>query len=595
MQSIQIILLIFAFLFFVSIVATRLSAHFGMPLLLVFLGVGMLAGEEGVGGIVYDSFFSATFIGQFALAIILLDGGLRTQMSSIKIAVKPAVTLATWGVVATVISLGLFTTFFLKIDWQLGFLMAAIVGSTDAAAVFSLLRNSGVRLHSRILSTLEVESGANDPMAIFLVTALLTLVTDPQDGGAAGFLKMLLLQMGLGFLIGFVAGKILAWILRKIALAEGLYALMIASGGLMAFALSNLLGGSGFLSVYIAGIIIGNTRSPANEPLLNVMDGLAWLAQASMFLVLGLLVTPSRLFEESFDALIIAAFLIFVARPLAVYSSLLWFPFKKREVAYISWVGLRGAVPITLAMMPLMAGVPNSRLFFDVVFSVVIFSLLIQGTTIGLMARKLKVVLPPQPEPLQSKAIWLTEKLNMHLQSFAVEKSSPAENSHPYALTRPKAFQHGRLFALIREGKSLRVGMNTRMQAEDVAWFIFPEDKGEDFAQQFVGYAQNDNEQEFFGDIEVKPYVRMSELAEEYGLQIAEEDAERTLGDMFRERFGDVPVAGDALKINDSEIIIKELDDRGYIKWLGLKIPERREAAQEADAEDTPPPLPPML
>lgn len=473
--------------------------------------------------------------------------------------------------------------------------MAAIVGSTDAAAVFSLLRNSGVRLHSRILSTLELESGANDPMAIFLVTALLTLVTEPQSGGLIGFLKMLILQMGLGLLIGFIAGKGLAWILRKITLAEGLYALMIASGGLMAFALSNVIGGSGFLTVYIAGIIIGNGRSPANEPLLNVMDGLAWLAQATMFLVLGLLVTPSRLFEESFDALIIAAFLIFVARPLAVYSSLLWFPFKKKEVAYISWVGLRGAVPITLAMMPLMAGVPNSMLFFDVVFSVVIFSLLIQGTTIGVMAKKLKVTLPPQPEPLQSKEIWLTNKLNMHLQSFAVEANSSAENSHPYVLTRPKAFQHGRLFALIREGKSLRVGINTRMQEDDIAWFIFPDDKGEEFAEQFAGREQNDSEQAFFGEIEVKPYVRMSELVEEYQIDVPEEDLDRTLGDMFRERFGDVPVAGDALKINDSEIIIKELDERGYIKWLGIKIPKPNEAAENDDAEDNLPPLLPPL
>ena len=440
MESMNLMFLIFAFLFFISIVATRLSAHLGMPLLLVFLGVGMLAGEEGIGGIQFSNFLAANMVGQLALAIILLDGGLRTSTASFRISLKPAVVLASWGVLATVLVLGAFATYFFDVNWRLGFLMAAIVGSTDAAAVFSLLRSSGVRLNSRILSTLELESGANDPMAIFLVTATITMLNQPENAGALSFIVMLLQQLLLGLLFGWGAGKGLAWLLQRIILAEGLYALLIASGGLMLFAFTNLFGGSGFLAVYLAGILIGNSRSRANEHLLNVMDGLAWLAQASMFLVLGLLVTPSRLFEQGFDAIVIAGCLILVARPLAVFSSLIWFPYSKREMAYISWVGLRGAVPITLAMMPLMEGIPNSRLIFDVIFSVVIVSLLIQGTTIGFMARKLKVVLPPQPEPLFSDEIWLTEKLTLQLQSFRVAEYSKAERSHPYALTRLKQF-----------------------------------------------------------------------------------------------------------------------------------------------------------
>ncbi|MDO4643149.1 MAG: potassium/proton antiporter [Cardiobacteriaceae bacterium] len=574
MESMNLIFLIFAFLFFISIVATRLSAHMGMPLLLVFLGVGMLAGEEGIGGIQFNNFLAANLVGQLALAIILLDGGLRTSVSSFRISLKPAIVLASWGVLATVLALGLFTTFFFNVNWQLGFLMAAIVGSTDAAAVFSLLRNSGVRLNSRILSTLELESGANDPMAIFLVTAMITMINQPENASIFSFLWMLLQQLCVGLLLGWLAGKSLAWLLRHLTLAEGLYALLIASGGLMLFALSNLMGGSGFLAVYLAGIIIGNSRSKANEHLFNVMDGLAWLAQASMFLVLGLLVTPSRLFEQGFDALIIAGFLILVARPLAVYSSLIWFSYGKREKAYISWVGLRGAVPITLAMTPLMEGVAHSRLIFDVIFSVVILSLLIQGTSIGLMARKLKVALPPHPEPLSNKDLWLTDKLTLQLQSFKVAEYSQAEGSHPYALTRMKDFSHARLFALIRDGAIMKVGMNTKMKKGDIVWYVFPEDKSSTFAEQFVSRQQNESEQAFYGEVEVKPYIRMGELAQTHQLNIRQEDYDRTLGELFRERFGDVPVAGDKLDLHGCEITVKELDEHGYMKWIGVKMPE---------------------
>ena len=558
MESMNLMFLIFAFLFFISIVATRLSAHLGMPLLLVFLGVGMLAGEEGIGGIQFSNFLAANMVGQLALAIILLDGGLRTSTASFRISLKPAVVLASWGVLATVLVLGAFATYFFDVNWQLGFLMAAIVGSTDAAAVFSLLRSSGVRLNSRILSTLELESGANDPMAIFLVTATITMLNQPENAGALSFIVMLLQQLLLGLLFGWGAGKGLAWLLQRIILAEG----------------------SGFLAVYLAGILIGNSRSRANEHLLNVMDGLAWLAQASMFLVLGLLVTPSRLFEQGFDAIVIAGCLILVARPIAVFSSLIWFPYSKREMAYISWVGLRGAVPITLAMMPLMEGIPNSRLIFDVIFSVVIVSLLIQGTTIGFMARKLKVVLPPQPEPLFSDEIWLTEKLTLQLQSFRVAEYSKAERSHPYALTRLKQFANARLFALIRDGAIMKVGMNTQMRKGDVAWYVFPEDRGNEFAEQFASNKQSESEQEFYGEIEVKPYVRIGELAKAHQLNLREEDADRTLGELFRERFGDVPVAGDKLDLDGYEITIKELDERGYMKWLALKMPPKPPAVE---------------
>ena len=418
-------------LLFLSVVSTTLSARLGMPLLLVFLTVGMLAGEDGIGRIDFDNFVLANVISQLALAVILLDGGLRTQLSSFRIALKPSAVLPTWGVFATVLPLGLFATFYLGLDWKFGVLMAAIVGSTDAGAVFSLLRHSGVRLNDRVQATLEIESGANDPMAIFLVTALITMITNPEQSGVLAFLWMLLFQIGFGLLMGWAGGMVLAKLVRRLNLAEGLYALMIVSGGLWVFAFTNTIGGSGFLAVYLAGIIVGNQHTRATEHVWRVMDGLAWLAQATLFVVLGLLVTPSSVWEKSVDALVIAVFLMLVARPLAVFSGLWKFGYSVREKAYISWLGLRGAVPISLAMMPLVMGVPNSELLFDVAFAVVVLSLLIQGTTIPIMAHLLKVAMPPKPEPEGMHDIWLSEREAVALFSFKVTKESEAEGSIP--------------------------------------------------------------------------------------------------------------------------------------------------------------------
>ncbi len=484
MFEINIVFFVMGILLFVSVLVSRISTRLGMPLLLTFLGMGMLAGEEGF-GIKFDNFTVATIISQMSLAMILLDGGLRTKLKVFRIALKPAVALASWGVLASVAILGVFATFYLHIDWKLGVLMAAIVGSTDAAAVFSLLRNSGVRLNERIQATLELESGINDPMAILLVSLFIGMIVKPEAASLGGTLLMLVQQLGLGLGFGLLAGKILAMLLSKIRLAEGLYALMIASGGLLVFSLTNLFDGSGFLAVYLVGVMVGNSHNSSTQHVLNVMDGLAWLAQAAMFLVLGLLVTPSRVWSHGLDALIIAGCLIFVARPLAVWSSLKWFnKYANKEIAYISWVGLRGAVPITLAIIPMMEGVQreHAQLLFDVAFEVVILSLLIQGTTIGWIAQKLNMILPPKPEPLDNREVWLAEKLAVNLLSFEVASGSDAENSHPQALTRQ--FGNASLFALVRDNQTINVNMTTQMQAGDIAWYVLPEDLGDEFALQ---------------------------------------------------------------------------------------------------------------
>lgn len=342
MVTLNILYVVASLLIFASIMTSTLSARLGVPLLLFFLGVGMLAGEEGILGIEFAEYNLANFIGQAALACILLDGGLRTSMRSFRVGLKPAVTLASLGVLVTVLVAGIFATWLLDVDWRLGVLMAAIVGSTDAAAVFSLLRNGGVKLNDRVQATLEIESGANDPLAILLVTAMIALNLDPTSQGIGDIIFMLISQIGIGLVLGLLSGWALSKMLPKVYLADGMYAILILSAGLIVFGITNLLGGSGFLAVYLAGVVIGNTKVRATEHVLRVMDSFAWLSQAVLFVVLGLLVQPSGILEVIHYSLLIFIFLLFVARPIAVFSSLLPFRFGIREIGFISWVGLRG-------------------------------------------------------------------------------------------------------------------------------------------------------------------------------------------------------------------------------------------------------------
>lgn len=562
-------------LLFLSVVSTTLSARLGMPLLLVFLAVGMLAGEEGVGGIAFNNVVMANFISQLALAVILLDGGLRTQLSSFRIALKPASVLASWGVFATVLPLGLFATFYLGLDWKFGVLMAAIVGSTDAGAVFSLLRNSGVRLNERVQATLEIESGANDPMAVFLVTALITMIMQPAESGAAEFVRMLALQIGFGLLTGWAGGKILAKLVRRLNLAEGLYALMIVSGGLLVFAFTNTIGGSGFLAVYLAGIIVGNQRNRATEHVLRVMDGLAWLAQATLFVMLGLLVSPAGVLDRAAEALAIAAFLMLVARPLAVFGGLWKFNYSLREKAYISWLGLRGAVPISLAMMPLVMGVPNSHLLFDVAFAVVVLSLLIQGTTIPVMARLLKVAMPNKPEPKDTHDIWLAEKEIVRMSAFKVVAESEAEGHHPDMVEPISDSFDARCFALIRNGSRIEMQSDTVLQAEDLAWYILPDGKVDKMAKYFtetgIGVRENFD---FFGEFVVSPAARSGDLALAYGLKLEAGEEGLSLAELFDKRSdSQEPVEGDRIDIGGFMLTAKEVDGGGNIGSMGLKVP----------------------
>jgi cell volume regulation protein A len=360
----------------------------------------MLAGEDGPGGIRFDSPLLSAWVGNTALAIILLEGGLNTRMSTFRSGLRPALLLATVGVCITAAIVGAVAMWTMGLDPRHGLLLGAIVGSTDAAAVFSVLRQRKLRLDPRVAATLETESGLNDPMAVFLVLALIQVIR--RDAGPLEVLWLLARQAGFGAAVGWFGGAVVAALLRRLPLSAehgGLLSLMIISAGLVLYVTAGLVEGSGFLAVYLFGLRVRALAEDAAHAASSALDGFAWAAQATMFLLLGLLVSPHAIIGAAGHSLAIAATLMFVARPLAVLLCLAPLRFPLRETLFIGWVGLRGAVPIVLALLPALEDVPGSGRFFNVAFAVVLASLLLQGTTLGWAARLLGVVEPPEQPP----------------------------------------------------------------------------------------------------------------------------------------------------------------------------------------------------
>ncbi len=583
MTSVYIFFLLAGLLLFVSVLANTLSARLGLPLLLLFLVVGMLAGEDGPGGIRFDDFLVASFVGHLALAIILLDGGLRTRIETFRVALGPAAVLASWGVVATVGLLGLFVTWLLDLDWRFGMLFAAAVGSTDAAAVFSLLRNGGVRLNERVRATLEIESGANDPMAILLVTVLVEAILMPDTVGPARLAWLLAAQLLVGAVAGVLGGRLLGRLMTRMQLPEGLYALLIVSGGLVVFAAANLLQGSGFLAVYLAGLLVGNRRCRATEHVLRVMDGLAWLAQATLFLVLGLLVTPSHLVEWLAEAVLIALFLMLVARPAAVVLGLLPFRYSLRDMAFISWVGLRGAVPIVLAIVPLMMGVPDSRVVFDITFAVVLVSLLVQGATVPVAARVFGVKVPPLAEPVNRFEFWLDERVAIDVVGVRAAEGAAVIGRHPGGALAGQGFRDARCLALMRAGERVAIDDGVRLQAGDIAWIAADAAEAGAMAALF-GEAlggQGDGGGHY-GPFHVHPDAPAAALAEAYGFALPADEAGLAVGELLQARLGGAQVEGDRLAVGPLLLTVRALDGKGRIRAVGLKPSARPAAVRSA-------------
>jgi cell volume regulation protein A len=426
MFAVDHIILLSAVLAILGVLASKLSPRFGVPVLVLFLGVGMLAGEDGIGRILFDNVDVAHSIGTFALILILFDGGLQTSKRSIKRAWKPAALLATIGVVGTATVTGIAAMYILNLPLYMGLLLGAIVGSTDAAAVFSVLRNAGITIPAKIKATLELESASNDPMAIFLTVGLITLIKDTSTQPIE-LASLFVSQMGVGALVGAGVGGIAVWIFRRITLmAIGLYPVFVMLFGVLAFGLAANLNGSGFLATFITGVIVGNSRFSYQRNTFVFLDGLAWLGQIAMFVILGLLVTPTDLFQTWKEGLIIAFVLIFVARPLIVMPLMMLSRFSFKASLLISWVGLRGSVPIILAIFPLIFELPNADLIFNVVFFIVLISALLQGSSLPFAAKKLGLVLNAKAKESSTIEIVKVAKSKRELIEIELIEDSPA-------------------------------------------------------------------------------------------------------------------------------------------------------------------------
>ena len=413
----------FAALVLASVVFSRLLERTGIPVGLIFLAIGMIAGSDGLLGIAFDDYGFAFRIGAAALVLILFDGGLNTPMESVKRVWAPATLLASVGVfgVAAITALG---ARLLGFDWLPAMLLGAIVSSTDAAAVFASLRSSGVSLRRRVGSTLEIESGLNDPMAVLLTITLTTVLVTGETPSVARTAFVFARELGVGAVSGWLIGLAAQRLLRRLRLRSlGLYPVVTFGIALLTFGLTTAAHGSGFLAVYIAGVIIGNGTLPYRAGVFRTHDAMAWLGQIVMYLMLGLLVFPAQLPAVALTGLLLALVLVFVARPLVTAALLLPFRYSPREITYIGWIGLRGSVPIILAIYPVLLGAPAAQMIFNVVFFIVVVNAFLPGATVALTAKALDMHVDEPPRPHAVVEVESMDPLRGELLTFYVDEA----------------------------------------------------------------------------------------------------------------------------------------------------------------------------
>ncbi len=467
--TIENILLVGSILLLVSIFAGKTSYRFGVPTLLLFLTIGMLAGNEGIGGISFNDPKIAQFIGVVSLNFILFSGGLDTNWNFVRPVLKEGFILSTIGVILTAISLGIFVWLITDFTIYESMLLGSIVSSTDVAAVFSILRSKNLALKDHIRPTLELESGSNDPMAYVLTTVFLSLVIH-QDQSFVSVLPVFAQQMVLGGVLGFVFGKVSKVIINRIRLDfEGLYSVLVIALMFLTFSATDFLGGNGFLAIYICAVYLGNQDLIHKKTIMRMYDGLAWLMQIVLFLTLGLLVIPSHIVPVIGIGLLIALFLILVARPFSVLLSLSVFRMKMRRRLYISWAGLRGAVPIVFATYPLLAGIDKAEMIFNVVFFISVTSVLIQGTTLNIFAKWLNVVVPEQQKPVSPAESFLEELPKAMLNEVVITPGCPAVGKMIVDLSFPT----NAIIAMIRrDDKYITPNGSTVLEENDLLYVL---------------------------------------------------------------------------------------------------------------------------
>ncbi|MCU0717774.1 MAG: potassium/proton antiporter [Pirellula sp.] len=519
MSSIDTAILVGSILLLLGVLSSKFSSRFGMPALVTFLGLGMLAGSDGIGGIAFEDYGLAYSIGTVVLAIILYSGGLSTPMSSVRSCWKPAGLLATFGVVITAVVTGVAASWLLGISLSQGLLLGSIVGSTDASAVFSILRAGGIHLRRHLADTLEVESGSNDPMAIFMTICMLQYLT----GGLNSWQSLVLLlmrQIIVGLVIGILIGYVAVWAMRKVQLqVAGLYPIFAVSFGLMSYGAAATLGGSGFLAIYLTGIIVGNYRTPFNRGTMAFHDALAWLGQIVMFILLGLLCFPSQFVEVIGAGLAISAVLALVSRPLAVFLCLIRSQYNVREKLLLSWVGLKGAVPITLAIFPLMAGIEGASKIFDVVFFVVLVSAIVQGSSLSWVANKLKLDIKPKEEPPITLEISSLHEVDADIVDYYIDEDTLAAGK----MIRDLALPYEVVIALIvRQGKSKLPKGSSRIEAGDHIIVVVHQSVRQAVDHIFARSRNQAGAESWPDQVEfpIRGIVKLSDLEQSYGLRL---------------------------------------------------------------------------
>jgi cell volume regulation protein A len=569
LDSVSIAILLGAVLVMAGILSSLLALRFGAPLLLVFLMIGVLAGESGPGHVHFDDLRSTYLVGSVALALILFDGGLRTRFQNIRAVLAPSMLLATAGVLLTALITAPVARYALELNWTEALLVGAVVASTDAAAVFLLVHAQGLRLRPRVGATLEAESGTNDPFAIFLTLMLVELISVGENS-----IPHILIELGrealFGTIAGMIGGRMVVLALNRVALPQGLHAPFVTTAALVIFGLAQIAHASGFLAVYLAGIIIGNRPTRAHNSVVTFLDAATWLAQIVMFVLLGLLVSPQRLIATSVPAVIVALVLMIVARPLAVFLCLAPFRFNWREKLFIAWTGLRGAVAIFLASIPMLVGLPNAYLYFDVAFVVVIISLLLQGWTLAPAARRLHVALPRAERGPRRVELDLPGQLEQQLVGYPV---------------RPKSlyFRRGVIPSwskptlVIRDEHILSPAEADPVRPGDYIYLLAPPEKGEALDRFFVDMQPGSApDPHLLGDFTVSGEHTLGELADIYGVAVAEEQTKLTLADYFDIHLDHAPKQGATLEL-DSIVLVARSIGGGRVNIVGLRLPEEPE------------------
>ncbi|HNQ74385.1 MAG TPA: potassium/proton antiporter [Verrucomicrobiota bacterium] len=586
MFIVDTLILVAGVLILLGIVSSKLSSRLGLPVLVLFLLVGILAGSEGIGGIDFEDYRLAHAIGTLALVIILFDGGLGTSAEALRAAWKPSLLLATVGVVVTAAITGAAAAWILNISLLEGLLLGSIVGSTDAAAVFSVLRWGGVSLSKRLAAVLEVESASNDPMAIFLTIGCIELLLGRVEFGP-GLLGLFASQMLVGGVLGVLGGYGTVWVLNRIELgAVGMYPVLVSACCLLTYGATVQLGGSGFLAVYLAGIVIGNRRLMFQQGIRRFHDAMAWLAQIVMFVTLGLLCFPSRLWEVSGKALLICAVLIFVARPAAVLISALPFRINLREFTFVSWVGLKGAVPITLATFPLMFATPeipmHAALIFDVVFFIVVLSAIVQGTTLTPVARWLGLECPREPEPPVSLEINSLRQVDGKILDYAITENSRAAER----LVKELALPAGVVIAMIVRGQKVIPPQGiTRIHAGDHVILVLKPGTEPLVDRVFARTADQPSAVPRVIEFPFRGTVTVGELQEFYSISV-NAPPEASLDEVMRRELGPERIEENAVVEFDAlRFRIQKLGSDGHIQVVGMSI---FPVADEAKAPEAP-------